>query len=167
MTLNAIRPCVSDFMNQALCAPYTSEEVRIALFQMYPTKSPGPNGMPPLFYQHYWDSIGDDITLAVQKFLHSWHPLKHINFTHICLIPKVADPHNMFDLRPIALCNVLSKICAKVIANHLKLILPHIISPFQTAFVSGRLITDNILAANEMTHFIHNKRSGEVYMALK
>lgn len=73
----------------------------------------------------------------------------------------------MSDLRPIALCNVLYKICAKVIANRLKLILPHIISPFQSAFVPGQLITDNILAANEMAHFIHNKWSGEGYMALK
>ncbi|XP_062014154.1 uncharacterized protein LOC133730612 [Rosa rugosa] len=132
-TLQAISPSVTEEMNTSLCSQYTCEEVKEALFQMYPTKSPGPDGMPPLFFQHYWESIRDDIT----------------------------------DLRPIALCNVIYKLCSKVIANRLKLILPQIISPFHSAFIPGRLITDNTWAANELAHFIHNKRAGEEYMALK
>ncbi|KAL6140490.1 hypothetical protein ACLB2K_058789 [Fragaria x ananassa] len=57
----------------------------------------------------------------------------------------------------------------QVLANRLKLLLPEvIISPYQSAFVPGRLITDNILVANEIAHFVHNKKSGEEgYMALK
>ncbi|PRQ29705.1 putative RNA-directed DNA polymerase [Rosa chinensis] len=154
-------------MNTSLCSQYTCEEVKEALFQMYPTKSPGLDGMPPLFFQHYWESIRDDITDAVHNFLQIGQLLKQINYTHICLIPKVATPESMADLRPIALCNVIYKLCSKVIANRLKLILPQIISPFQSAFIPSRLITDNTLAANELAHFIHNKRAGEEYMALK
>lgn len=61
LTLEAIQPCVTENMNIMLCSPYSEEEVRIALFQMYPTKSPEPYGMPPLCFQHYWDSIGWDV----------------------------------------------------------------------------------------------------------
>ncbi|XP_061999168.1 uncharacterized protein LOC133716477 [Rosa rugosa] len=167
-TLNAIQPCVTPTMNEQLCAQYSYEEVKSALFQMYPTKSPGPDGMPPLFFQHYWETIGLEVTEAVQNFVHSGQLLKQINFTHICLIPKVPHPEYVSELRPIALCNVIYKICSKVIANRLKVILPTLISPFQSAFVPGRLITDNILVANEVAHYVHNKRGGsEGVMALK
>lgn len=167
-TLNAIQPCISSEMNEQLRAQYSSKKIKCALFQMYPTKSPSPDGMPPLFFQHYWDTIGDDITVAVQSFLHSGQILKQINFTHICLIPKVPSPEHMSNLRPIALCNVIYKIYSKVIANRLKLILSELISPFQSAFVPRRLITDNILVANEIAHFVHNIREGaDGFMALK
>ncbi|XP_062006063.1 uncharacterized protein LOC133723263 [Rosa rugosa] len=117
-TLAAIQPCVTHGMNEKLCASYSQEEVNDALFQMYPTKSPGPDGMPPIFFQHYWETIGADVT--------------------------------------------------EVIANRLKQVLPSLISPYQSAFVPGRLITDNILVANEIAHFVHNKREGgEGFMALK
>lgn len=56
--VNLIQPRVTTEMNSDLCAPYTALEVRVALFQMYPTKSPGPDGMPPLFFSeilgYYW-----------------------------------------------------------------------------------------------------------------
>ncbi|PRQ20703.1 putative RNA-directed DNA polymerase [Rosa chinensis] len=166
-TLQAISPSVTEEMNISLCSQYSCEEVKEALFQMYPTKSPRPDGMPPLFFQHYWESIGADITAAVHNFLQTGQLLKQINFTHICLIPTVNSPETMADLHPITLCNVIYKLCSKVIANRLKVILPQIISPFQSAFIPGRLITDNTLAANKLAHFIHNKRAGEEFMALK
>lgn len=66
----------------------------------------------------------------------------------------------MKNLRPITLCNVVYKLVSKVVANQLRKILPDIISLNQSAFVPGRLITDNILIAYEMTHYMQNKRSG-------
>ena len=48
--LHAIQPKVTPSMNQMLLKPFTTEEVRLTLKQMYPLKAPGPNGMPPLFF---------------------------------------------------------------------------------------------------------------------
>ena len=60
------------------------------------------------------------------------------------------------------------KVISKVLANRLKSILPDVITPNQSAFVPGLLISDNILIAYDMTHFLLNKRKGNVgYAAIK
>ena len=45
-------------MNEALVQPYTEDEVRTALFQMHPSKAPGPDGMSPFFFKKYWHIVG-------------------------------------------------------------------------------------------------------------
>jgi hypothetical protein len=63
---------------------------------------------------------------------------------------------------------VLYKVISKMIAARLKIILDEIISAVQSAFVPGRLITDNILIAYESMHTIKNKKKGKAaYCAVK
>ena len=140
----------------------------MALFSMYPSKTPGPDGMPPLFFQKYWQIIGPDVTLAVLSILHSDKSLKKMNFTHIVLIPKKNDPLFITEFHPISLSNVVSRIISKVLANWIKSILPNVISDAQSAFIPDRLITNNTNVAFEMLHRIRNRRKWRTgHMAVK
>ena len=159
---------VTEDMNTQLNADFTEWEIRLALSQMTPLKAPSPDGMPPLFYQNYWDLIGNDITQAVLLFLNSATLPPHLNHTFITLVPKVSNPKVASDFRPISLCNILYKIFFKVLANKLKSSLPQIITEHQSSFTKNRLISDNIMVAFETHHSMKQHNSpNDGYMALK
>ncbi|KAM6591439.1 hypothetical protein CsatA_014044 [Cannabis sativa] len=135
---------------------------------MHPDKSPGPDGMTPGFYQKFWAVVGADVIKHVRSFFLVGHLPIGLNHTNLVLIPKKKNATTMGDLRPIALCNVLYKVCSKVLANRLKSVLPSVISENQSAFIPGCLITDNIMVSFEVMHYLKRKRVGkEGYMALK
>ena len=137
--MEAVQPSVSEDMNTHLLRPFIKEEVEAAIKEMKPITAPGPDGMPPLFYQYFWSLIGEDICAAVLDCLNNCKIPREINCTNITLIPKVKSPELITEFRPISLCNVVYKIVAKVLANILKAILPHVISENQSVFQAGRL----------------------------
>ena len=148
-----------------ISSKFTADEIKATLFQMRPMKASRPDGMNTLFYQKFWHIVGDKVVSAVLDYLNSGVILPDINHTNIVLIPKVKKLEKMFDFWPISLCNVIYKIISKVLVNRLKQILPAIISPTQSAFVPGCLITDNILLAYETLHTMHSRKKGKKRLA--
>jgi hypothetical protein len=141
-------------MNDMLLQDFTKEEIKQGLDSIGDLKAPGIDGMRSLFYKKCWNIVGGDVIREVKQFLEGGQMLDAWNDTTFVLIPKVQHPEKLKDFRPISLCNVVYKIASNVLSNHLKNILPHIISQNQSAFVPGHLIIDNILIAYEMTHFM-------------
>lgn len=68
------------------------------------------------------------------------------------------------DFRPVSRRNIIMKITTKSIGNRLKVILYQIIDVEQSAFVKGRLITDNALAEMECFHLMKQKKKGKKYV---
>ncbi|CAN0911776.1 Transposon TX1 uncharacterized 149 kDa protein [Linum grandiflorum] len=124
-------------------------------------KAPGPDGLNPGFYQHFWQLMGDDIFTAATGWLEAETFPSEIQATNIILLPKVEVPKGMKDLRPISLCSVLYRLIAKVLANRLGRVLPNLISEEQSAFMAGRSIIDNVMVAFEIIHSMRRRQTGK------
>ena len=153
---------VTPEMNDMLLTPFDSKEVKEVLFQMFPTKAPGPDGFPAHFFQRHWELCGEELTSVVLRILRGEDDVASINEILLVLIPKVEKADDPGQYRPISLCNVIYKIASKVVANCLKHILPQIIAEEQSAFVPGRLITDNIITAYECMHSMKQKKARDL-----
>ena len=159
---------VTDAMNVGLCADFTDKEIADALFQIGPLKAPGPDGFPARFYQRNWAILKTTVVAAIRLFFATGYMPSETNSIAIVLIPKSDQPETLKDFRPISLCSVLYKIVAKCLVNRLRPILGEIVSLNQSAFVPGRLITDNAFVAFECFHAIeHCSKVHESFCAYK
>jgi hypothetical protein len=109
-----------------------------------------------VFFQRNWDVLEEDKVIAVRKFFDERVMSDGVNNTSIILVPKKDAPDELKDFRPVSLCNVIYKIVAKCLVNRLRPFLHDLISPTQSAFIPGRMITDNPLIAFECLHAIQS-----------
>lgn len=86
--LDTVPTKVTQTMTEMLNAPYSQKEVKTALFQMCPTKAPGPDGYPAHFFQHHWDTCGDDVTKAVLRTVEGTKSAEYINETVLVSYPR-------------------------------------------------------------------------------
>ena len=71
-------------------------------------------------------------------------------------------------LSPDRLCNTHYKIIAKVLTRRLQPLVLELISVHQSAFVKGRLISDNVLITHEILHYLqHSEARVRCGMAIK
>ena len=113
-------------------------------------------------------TLKEEVIVEVKEFFCTGEMAAGINETMIVLIPKVDNPELVSHFRPISLCNVIYKVLSKCLVNRLRPMLDDIISEAQSAFVPGRLITDNALLAFECLHYIQQeKHPGRSFCAYK
>ncbi|XP_051135512.1 uncharacterized protein LOC127254464 [Andrographis paniculata] len=130
----------------------TIDEIRDVVFSMNSDSAAGPDGFSALFFQHYWSVVKNDVHNVVVEFFYGVPMPRSFTSTTIVLIPKVENPGEWSEYRPISLCNVTNKIVSKLVNMRLAKFLPKIVSPNQSGFVKGRSIYDNIVMAMEMVH---------------
>lgn len=102
------------------------------------------------FFIGGWKIFGAEVIDAVQEFFTSGRLLTQWNATTLVLIPKSTNASRTKDFRPIFCLNILYKLIAKFLTKRLQKLLPQVISPFQSAFLPGRLLAKNILLAFEI-----------------
>lgn len=144
-------------MNTSLLKTFGREEVEKTLRQMASLKSPVLDGFRAIFYQKHWKIVGADVCVVVLSILNGEGMTPKLNSTFIALISKKFDAKCVSGFRPISFCNLFYKLVSKVLTNRLKPIMHDIISSNHNAFISGRLITDNIMITHELFHTLKSK----------
>lgn len=139
----------------SLVSPVTAQEIYEALLSLPNDKVSGPDGFTKEFYVAAWKIIGQDFITAIQSFFLFGFLPSGINATILSLILKTENAEKMKDFRPIACCNLLYKVISKVLANKLRIIFPDAIESNQSAFITGRLLLENVLLASELVNGYH------------
>nr|GEU39623.1 hypothetical protein [Tanacetum cinerariifolium] len=126
------------------------KEIKKVVWDCGINKSPGPDGFTFEFFR--------------------W-----CNSSFIALIPKTQEAKVVKDFRPISLIGSVYKIIAKILANHLSLVISSLISDVQSAFVSNRQILDGCgdkrfsesEEGDNEWHEVTRKKSNSVFQRLK
>ncbi|XP_057247522.1 uncharacterized protein LOC130589908 [Beta vulgaris subsp. vulgaris] len=132
-------PHLSRMQQQQLLLPFSEGEVREAMFGIGDAKSPGLDGSTAEFFKTHW--------------------------TFIVLLPKCTNPEDVTQFRPISLCNTIYKCVSKCLVNRLRPLLPDLITEYQSAFIPGRHMDDNILISHELSHVLNKHHRGNVHLA--
>ncbi|XP_060180113.1 uncharacterized protein LOC132609918 [Lycium barbarum] len=106
----------------------STEEVRQALNDIDDGKAPGHDGFNAVLFKKAWSIIGKDITSAVVQFFDNPNMPSEVNCSSVTLIPKR-----------------MNGVMEKLVENN------------QTAFVPGRLISDNIILSHELVKGYNRK----------
>jgi len=111
--------------------------IKHAMFSLKNNKAPGLDSFNAGFFKRMWHIVGEDVINAVSSFFQTCRMLKEMNATSISLVPKVANPMSLTYFRLISCCNTVYKCIAKILACRIKAVLPSLVGPYQTAFISG------------------------------
>lgn len=102
-------------------------------------KSPVLVGFTRGFFKALWPETKRGVLDSIGDFFNGKGSSKHIN-----------SNTKTFEFPPISCVNTIYKIVSKLLASRLAEVMPELVSLNQSAFVEGRLISDNILLAEEL-----------------
>ena len=160
-TLRHDIPQVSVEENEILVAPFSEEEVKLAVLDMEQNKAPSPDGFTAKFYQFFWEVVKPDLMSLFYEFHAGRLPIHSLNFRVITLLPKITDAIRIQQYMPICLLNVSFRIFTKVRNNRILKVADKLMGPSQTAFIPGRYIMEGVVILHETIHELHRKNKME------
>ena len=137
----------------------------MALREMVKGKLPRPDGVVTKFFKVFWSLIKLDYLNRVNKTIKCGKfPIREMKAV-ILLVHKDNSRSRLMNWRSITLLNIAYKFFAKVVQKKLQLILMEVISFQQCAFLSMRIILNNILLTHEMMEW--TEQIGQPFIFLK
>lgn len=163
--------CWSTYLNEEEISlvdrPVTNKEIKASLWTLKPFKVPGLDGLHARFFQRFWLLVGESVKKEIKHIFTERAVPEYLNKTLITLIPKNRHLETLNNYRPISLCNTIYKMVTKIIVARMRPLLPNLISPLQSAFVSRRQGVDNVIIAQELIHSMARKKGRGGVMAIE
>ena len=128
----------------ALTAPFSTQEIKIALVDCSKNRAPGTDGIPYEFYLTFWDRLGPHFLDMMNHVLERGSVLETQGKAAVRLISKVPHPKSLSEYRPISLLNTDYKIIASALAKRFRPTLSHTLGSHQKGGVPGRYIFDSL-----------------------
>ncbi|KAJ0877963.1 putative RNA-directed DNA polymerase [Helianthus annuus] len=153
-----VRPLISYEGNKTLgeeeknflIQTFSLEEIKVAVSECGSDKAPGPDGLNMRFIKKFWHLFEEDFLEVLNAFHANGEFSVGSGSSFITLIPKLKDPVELKNYRPINLIGIISKVVSKVLANRLKKVIGSVVSESQSAFLEGNFILDGPLMVNEI-----------------
>lgn len=137
-------------LQMKLYDPFSEKDIQEAIFLIPNLKSPGPDEFSSGFFKSTWHITGTLVCNVIQQFFQSSRIPPFLGQTKLILLPKVPNPTQAKDFRPISYCSVIYKCIAKLICSRLKEVLAHLVQQPQGAFVKGRELLFNVLICQDI-----------------
>ena len=148
-------------------APFTMEEMKLAIKQMSRNKTPGPSGLTADFYKVFCCKFEEILFAAITALAEEKKLPKEWRKAIINLIPKGhKDSRLLENLCPISLLDVSYKIIEKMISNRLEESLDHIINLDQKGFRKGQRMSANIRKIFDLMAYTEENDIAAVIMTM-
>jgi hypothetical protein len=122
-------------MNVSLLFEILEKEIFDTLSSFQKCKIPRLDGLTVELYLGFYELIKGDLLKVAKKSQRTCKIWGSLNSTFLTLILKKKDPSSFEDLRPISYCNLIYKLFANIIANHINPISSEIIYEEQYDFL--------------------------------
>jgi hypothetical protein len=151
----------------SLDAPISEEEVLQTIKHLPNDKAPKPDGFTSHFYKACWQTIKNDVMVAVSTiWRRGFRNFRLLNSAFITLLPKKEDADRVRDFRPISLIHSFAKLVTKVLANRLRGHLDQLVSKSQSVFIKGRFFQDNLMMVQQTARFLHAQKQPRILLKL-
>ena len=166
-SLSAAQARVADGPNED--GSITAACVLSALKATSAGKAPGRDGLPYEVYKQLWGVLGAPLVAALDD-IHCNGPQPGSSWAEGIIIPiykgKQLPTDRLSSYRPITLLNTDNKLAQRVISDRLQQPLSFLVSPAQTAFISGRSIADNVLLTQCLAEYLEEEQQPGVMVVL-
>ncbi|CAI5535884.1 unnamed protein product [Closterium sp. Naga37s-1] len=133
-----------------LSAPWEEAEVKRALAEMAPGKTPGRDGLPKELWESQWDLLGGQMMRFLKEFERTGLLSKEFSTAVTVLLHKKGAKDDLQNYRLITLLSTVYKLIAKILANRIKKKLESVVSAGQFGFLPGRGIAGAVAIAADV-----------------